>query len=108
MIPLCTGGSRFCFFVLYVGLGLYSIVSAPGFIPEVSFGNLLELLPVAAAAVLVISVFLRDEQQTRKLNLLNALLWFVYDAIVGATAAFSQLISIAANVTAMLKYRKKN
>ena len=96
------------FLVLYVGLGLYSIVSAPGFIPEVSFVNLLELLPVAAAAVLVISVFLRDEQQTRKLNLLNALLWFVYDAIVGATAAFSQLISIAANVTAMLKYRKKN
>lgn len=96
------------FLALYVGLGFYSIVSAPGFVPEISFTNLLELLPIAAAAVLVISVFIRDEQQTRKMNLLNALLWFVYDAIVGATAVFSQLISIAANVTAIVKYRKKN
>lgn len=95
------------FLLLYVGLGLSGIVSAPGFVPELSADNLLELLPVAASVLCVFSVFVRDEQKTRALSLGNAALWIIYDAIVGTTAVFSQIISFIAITAALIRYRKR-
>lgn len=95
------------FLLLYVGLGFAGIISAPGFVPELSAANLLELLPIAAAVLCVFSVFVRDEQKTRALSLGNAALWVIYDAIVGTTAVFSQIFSFIAITAALIRYRKR-
>lgn len=102
-----TRGEHVLFLLLYIGLGFAGIVSAPGFVPELSAANLLELLPIAAAVIIVSAVFVRDEQKTRALSLGNAALWIIYDAIIGTTAVFSQIFSFIAITAALIKYRKK-
>lgn len=95
------------FTVLYVGCGLFGIVTAPGFVPEVNTANLLELMPIIGALMLMVSVFAPDEQSTRKWLLANALIWTVYTAIVGSTAFFTDLFAAISTTSALYKYRKK-
>ena len=95
------------FGVLYVGFGLFGIVTAPGFVPELNTHNLLELMPIAGALMLMFSVFSKDEQTMRKFLLANATIWTVYTAIVGSTAFFTDLVCMISTTSALIKYRKK-
>lgn len=95
------------FFGLYVGFGVFGIVTAPGFIPEVNYGNLLELMPIIGALMLMFSVFAKDEQTLRKFLLANALIWTAYTALVGSTAFFTDLFAAISTTAALWKYRKK-
>ena len=92
---------------LYVGLGLFGIVTAPGFTPEVNAANLLELLPIFASSMLTFSIFARKEQTTRIFLLINASLWAVYMAIVGSTGFFAELFTAVTTLLALWKYRKQ-
>ena len=94
----------FCF--LYVGLGFLGILTAPGFVPELSGKNLLELLPIVGSAMLTFSIFARSEQTTRKFLLVNASIWAVYTAIVGSTTFFAEFFAAVTTAAALWKYRK--
>ena len=100
-------GEKFLFLVLYVGFGIFGIVTAPGFVPELSWDNALELLPILGALMLMFSVFSKDEQTLRKFLLANAGIWTVYTAIIGSTVFFTDLASTISTATALYKYRKR-
>ena len=95
------------FTVLYVGFGSFGILTAPGFVPAVNFRNLLELLPIMGALAQMISVFVPDEQNTRKWLLCNAVVWLVYSASVGSSVVFNDLLAVISTSTALYRYRKK-
>ena len=98
---------QFLFCGLYVGLGIFGIVSAPGFVPEINAANLLEVLPIIGSAMLTFSIFARSEQTTRIFLLINTSIWSVYTAIVGSTGFFAEVITTIATAWALWKYRKK-
>lgn len=93
------------FGALYVGFGVLGIVTAPGFVWELSRANLLELMPIMGALMLMFSVFSKDEQTLRKFLLANAVIWTVYSAIVGSTVFFTDLASTISVSAALYKYR---
>lgn len=95
------------FTIAYVGFGFFGIVTAPGFVPAINYRNLLELLPILGALALMISVFVRDEQATRKWILCNAIFWVIYYTAVGSTVAFTDLLTAISTSIALYKYRKK-
>ena len=94
------------FFVLYVGLGFYGLISSEGFTWAVTAHNLTELLPIIGALMLMLSVFAKGEQRTRAFILANAATWIVYNAIVGATSIFSNIASFISTSIALWKNRK--
>ena len=94
------------FTILYVGCGLFGIVTAPGFVLAVNYTNLLELLPIMGALCQMICVFVRDEQTTRKWVLANAVFWMTYSAAVGSSVFFNDLLTAISTVIALYKYRK--
>lgn len=96
------------FTVLYLGFGFFGIFSAPGFVPAVNLQNLLELLPIMGALAQMISVFVPDEQTTRKWLLCNAVVWLIYSASVGSTVVFNDMLAVASTSMALYKYRKKH
>lgn len=95
------------FCALYVGLGIFGILTAPGFVPEWNRTNLLELLPIFGSAMLTFSIFAASEQTTRFFLLINASVWSVYTGIVGSTGFFAEVITAFTTVYALWKYRKK-
>ena len=100
-------GEKVLFLLLYVGFGIFGIVTAPGFVPELSWENLLEMMPIVGALMLFFSVFSKDEQTLRKFLLANAASWTVYTAIIGSTVFFTDLAAAISTIVALYKYRKK-
>ncbi len=95
------------FFVLFVGLGIYGLVTAPGFVPAINGKNLLELLPIMGAVMSMCFVFARQEQTARKFLLCCDSLWATYYAFIGSTAILGNIASITLCLIAMFAYRKK-
>ena len=95
------------FTVLYVGFGILGILTAPEFVPAINYRNLLELLPIMGALSQMISVFVRDEQATRKWLLCNAIFWVIYSAAVGSSVVFNDILAVISTSAALFKYRKK-
>ena len=96
------------FFFLYVGVGLFGMISAGNFLWEINWENMLELLPTIGALMFMCSVFARGEQKTRFFLLLNGASWVVYTAVIGAATFFSCMVSMISSVIALWKYRKKS
>ena len=101
-----SAAEQFLFLGLYIGFGLFGIVSAPGFVMEASYANLLELLPIVGAAILTFSIFAPNEQTTRKFLLANITIWAVYTALIGSTTFFAEVAAFITTATALYKYRK--
>lgn len=95
------------FFVLYVGLGFFGLITSDDFTWAVTAHNLLEFLPIIGALTLMFSVFAKGEQKTRIFMLVNAAIWIVYNAIVGATSLFSNCASFTSTAIALWKNRKR-
>ena len=95
------------FTVLYVGFGFLGIITAPNFVWAINYPNLLELLPILGALAQMVSVFVRDEQATRKWLLCNAVFWVIYSAAVGSTVVITDSLTVISTCTALYKYRKK-
>lgn len=98
---------RVIFFILYLGVGLAGVVLAEGFVWELSWKNALELLPVLGALMLMFSVFAKGEQRTRVFLLFNGGVWVLYNAIVGATTIFTNIVTLCSTSYALWKYREK-
>lgn len=96
------------FFLLYLLIGLWGIASTEGFVMELSWKNLVELLPILGALMNMFSVFAKGEQRIRLLLLICAACWLLYSAIVGAANVFASLASMISTALAMIRYRKQN
>ena len=96
------------FLGLYMGFGFYGMFSSDGFVWGINQHNLLELLPILAALMLMLSVFAKDEQRTRLFLLLNGAAWITYTAVIRSTTFFTTVASMTSTVIAMWKYRKKS
>ena len=97
---------QFLFLGLYIVSGIFGIVTAPGFVMELSYANLLEPLPIIGAVILTFSIFAPDEQTTRKYLLANITIWAVYTALIGSTTFFAEMAAFITTATALYKYRK--
>ena len=95
------------FFCLYVGLGFYGLVTAPGFQPVIIGKNLLELLPILGAVFSMLFVSTRDEQTSRIYLLICSSLWTVYHAIILSTSFFGSFFGVVTCVIAMIRDRKR-
>ena len=98
---------KILFMALYVGFGFFGIVTAPGFVPAITWANVLELLPIVGALMMMFSVFAKETQTMRKFLLVNAIVWTVYTGCVGSTVFFTDLTSAVSSMAALYKYRKK-
>jgi hypothetical protein len=94
------------FLLLYVGFGLYGMVSAPDFTWGLTWATALEVLPILGALMLMLSVFAPTEQKTRLLLLFNGSAWLVYTAVIGAAAFFTSVVAMISAGIALWKYRK--
>ncbi len=94
------------FFCIYLFAGLWGLVSAPGFTPQVNWQNTIELMPICGALMSMAYVFVPDEQKARRFLLLSSIIWLVYMLLVHSTAFLAQLISIVTTSSALLHYRK--
>lgn len=96
------------FFFLYVGFGVFGMISSDGFVWALTSHNLLQLIPIIGALLLMLSVFAKGEQKTRVYLLLNAAAWLIYAIAIGSTTAFSSAASMLSTITALWKYRKQD
>ena len=88
-----------------IKLGFVGLVTAPGFVPGINARNLLELLPIIGAVLMMLSVFAKGEQTTRKFLLANASVWTVYTGIVGSSTFIAEVGAVIADCVALYKYR---
>lgn len=102
-----TRAENVLFLVLYIGIGLAGALMSGQIALPLTWRAGLEMLPILAVTPFCIAVFVRDEQKTRLLNLVNAAIWIVYYGVIGSTVLFAQIVGLAANLIALIKYRKK-
>ena len=102
-----TPAENILFLFLYVGFGVYGMMTAESFVWGLNWRNTLELLPIIGALMLMLSVFAKTEQKTRLFLLFNGASWLVYTAVIGATAFFTAAVAIISAGIALWKYRKK-
>lgn len=94
------------FFCLYVGLGFYGLVTAPGFVPAINGKNLLELLPIIGAVFSMLFVSTREENKARRYLLVCNCMWATYHTIIGSTSALGAYFSGISCVIAIIRDRK--
>ena len=95
------------FFCLYVGLGIYGLATAPGFVPGINGKNLLEMLPIIGAVFSMLFVSTREENTARKYLMCCNICWAIYHTIIGSTAVFGALFSGVSCMLAILRDRKR-
>ena len=95
------------FFCLYVGLGFYGLVTAPGFVLAINGKNLLELLPIIGAVFSMLFVSTRDESIARRYLMVCNIMWATYHTIIGSTAVFGSIFSGTSCIIAMIRERKE-
>ena len=100
-------GENILFFLLYMGFGFYGMITSEGFVWGISWHNMLQLLPILAALMLMLSVFAKEEQKSRVFLLFNGVFWIAYTAVIRSTTFFTTVASMASTAAALWKYRKK-
>ena len=95
------------FFCLYVGLGFYGLVSAPGFVLAINGKNLLELLPITGAVFSMLFVSTREERIARRYLMVCNIMWATYHTIIGSTAVFGAIFSGVSCMIAIFRDHKK-
>ena len=97
----------FVFLFLYLGLGFYGLVTAPGFVPGFNSQNTLELLPIIGAVLSMCFVSTREENKARCFLLGCTSVWSIYHAIIGSTSFFGSFFSVISCSIALWRNRKK-
>ena len=86
---------KIIFFVLYVGSGL------------LTYRTPLDLMPILAAVLFMLSVFQKREQGVRKYILANACVWIIYGIIVRSTTVVANTCGACTTIAALYKYGKE-
>ena len=94
------------FAALYVGVGILGIVTAPGFVPELSTANLLELMPIAGSMLMMAALIAPKPQTIRKFLLANSMIWTTYAILRGSSTFMTNAVSGIASATALYRYRR--
>ena len=85
-----------------------AVIAVVGLISAFVQHQWIELLPVAGTLLQAGSMWCDDEQNIRKLGLLGAPFWLVYNFISQAYGAtLGSVIAIISIIIAMIRYRKK-
>jgi hypothetical protein len=95
------------FFCLYVGLGFYGLVTAPGFVFAINGKNLLELLPIIGAVFSMLFVSTRDESIARRYLMVCNIMWAAYYTIIGYTSVFGAIFSGISCAIAMVRDKRE-
>ena len=95
------------FTIGYIVVGLVGIITAPGFVWEVSAANLLELMPIAGSMLMMAALFAPDPQTVRKFLLANSMIWVTYAILRGSSTFMTNAVSGTASAVALWKYRNK-
>ena len=88
-------GWKIAFFVIYTVCGISNIKAV------------YDVLPFVASMLCMWSLFQKHPQNVRFLNSMNSITWIIYNAIVGSTAFYTQILFLMMNVVTMITYRKK-
>ncbi len=83
------------FFVLYTVCGISNIKAV------------YDALPFVASMLCMCALFQKHPQNVRFLNSMNSVTWIIYNAIVGSTALYTQILFLMMNIVTMITYRKK-
>ncbi len=84
-------------------IGLYFIIAIT--IGAITFNSFMDILPVLAAILFILTLIQPKEKNIRLLLLGNNISWLVYDFLAKAYAAgFSDLFVIASTVIALYRY----
>ena len=71
------------------------------------FNVFIDILPIIASILFMVAVFQKTEQRMRIFYAGNAVIWIIYDIIIGTTAVFAQIFSLVSICIALFRYRKK-
>lgn len=93
------------FTILYVTVGLLGIITAPGFVFELSAANALELMPIAGSMLMMAALFAPETQTIRKFLLANSAIWVTYAILRGSSTFMTNAVSGIATATALCRYR---
>ena len=96
------------FGALYLIFGLIGFFSAVGFPPAPVFSTLLELTPLAGTALMMAAIYAPNEQATRKLLLINGILWTIYALTKGSSTFLTNATSASAAGIALWRYRNQH
>lgn len=95
------------FLILYLVLGFYGLVTAPGFVPAVNPQNLLELLPIIGAVLSMCFLTTREEKRARAFYIVCCSVWVVYYIFILSTAVFGSLLSVITGILAAIRDRRE-
>ena len=100
-------GEVLIFSALYLGFGIFGIVSGPDFVWAVNRENLLEIMPIIGTFTMMAAIFTPKEQTTRKFLLVNGIIWTTYGIIRGSSTFMTNAVSGLAAGIALIRYRQK-
>lgn len=88
---------------------LYLAAWGIGFFVSLQNGtaSAVDLLPLAATAFFVASVFMPKERNMRLCSLCNAIVYIIYDIIIPNTAIIAQIFTVISILIALFRYREK-
>lgn len=95
------------FTIAYIAVGFVGIITAPGFVWEISAANALELMPIAGSMLMMAALFAPEPQTIRKFLLANSAIWVTYAILRGSSTFMTNAVSGTASAVALWKYRKK-
>lgn len=88
------------FGLLYLGFGILGLLRAPA--------PLMELLPITGTFIMMAAIYTPDEQATRRLLLVNGLLWTIYALSKGSTSCLTNAVSASAAGIALWRYKNQH
>ena len=84
-------------------IGIYSIIYIV--IGIITFNSLIDILPIIASILFIVTLRQEKEKYVRLLILGNSISWIIYDFIVSAyLTSISDLFTIVSTITAIYRY----
>jgi hypothetical protein len=87
-------------------VGTYIIINIA--LGTLSFSGPLDIIPITCALIFCATILTKEEQDIRKLTILNQVLWLVFDLSIGAYMfAVSNILTIVSTGIALHRFHKK-
>lgn len=72
------------------------------------YENIFDILPIASSLLYTIAIYQKKEKHIRRFSNIIAVLWIIYDLIVGAYTGFlADILYLASNIKSIIKYDRK-
>jgi len=94
------------FLIIYLAVGIYGLMNAPGYVPGVNPQNLLELMPIAAVVLNMLFVCSTREKTARIFFSSCNIVWTTYYIIIGSTSVLGSGFAVISGLMALIKNRR--